>query len=45
MLVSKTANTNGDNPTWILEINGPFSGEYWEAAGTEVETLEKMKYW
>ena len=26
-------------------MNGPFDDEYWEAACTEVETLDKMKAW
>ena len=25
MLASKTSNTNGDNPTWIQVMNGPFA--------------------
>ena len=45
MLVSKTAHTNGDHHTWRQAMNGPFDGEYWEAAGIEVETLESMKAW
>ena len=45
MISAKTANTNGDNTTWIQSMNGPFAGQYWEADGTEVETLERMKAW
>ena len=45
ILAAKTANTNGENPTWRQAINGPFSGGYWETACTEVETLERMKAW
>ena len=26
-------------------MHGPFADEYWKAACTEVETLEKMKAW
>ena len=39
MLAAKKANTNGDNPTWIQAINAPLADEYWEASGTEVNTL------
>ena len=39
VLSDKTANTNGDNPTWGQAMNGSFSDEYLEAAGTDVETL------
>jgi hypothetical protein len=42
MLETKTANTSGDNPNWKQAMNGPFADEYWEAACTEVETLEKI---
>ena len=45
MLAAKTANTNDDNPTWRQAMNGPFADGYLEAAGTEVETLERMKAW
>ena len=45
IISAKTANTNGDNPTWIQAMNGPFDGEYWDSDGTEVETLERMKAW
>ena len=45
MVASKTANTNGDNPTWRQAMNGPFADEYWEAYGTDIETLERMKAW
>ena len=34
MLESKTANTDGENPTWRKEMNGPFADEYWEESGT-----------
>ena len=39
MLSSKTANTNGDNPTLRQAMNDPFAADYWEASGTKVETL------
>ena len=45
MLEAKTANTNSYNPTWRQAMNCSFADEYWEAAGTEVETLERMKAW
>ena len=45
MLESNTANTNGDNPTWRQEMNGPFSDEYWEETVTKIEILERMKAW
>ena len=45
ILASKTANTNSDNPTQRQAMNGPFSDEYWEAAGTQVDTLERIKAW
>ena len=45
MLSAKTANTNGDNPTWGQAIKGPFADDYWESSGTEVESLERMKAW
>ena len=45
MMLAKTFYTNGDNTTQRQAMNGPFAGEYWEAAGTEVETLERMKAW
>ena len=45
MLSVKTANTNGENTTWIQAINGPFDGENLEAAGTDIETLERIKAW
>ena len=28
ILVAKTDNTNGDNPTWRQAMNGPFNDEY-----------------
>ena len=43
MLSAKTDNTNGDNPNWIQATNGPFAGQYWEAAVAVVETMERMK--
>ena len=43
MLESNTANTNGDNPTWRQAMKGPFADDYWEAAGTKVKTLERIK--
>ena len=45
MLAAKTASTSGDNTNWKQAMNGLFADEYWEAACTEVETLERMKAW
>ena len=43
MLSAKPANTNGENTIWRQAMNVPFDGEYWEAAGIEVENMESMK--
>ena len=45
MLAAKTAASADDSPNWRQAMNGPFADEYWEAACTEVETLENMKAW
>ena len=45
MLAAKANKTDLDNPNWNQAMNGQFSEEYWEAACTEVQTLEKMDAW
>ena len=45
MLAAKSRGSDADNPNWNQAMNGPFADEYWEAACTEVETLEKMDAW
>ena len=45
VLATKIANSDGDNTNRRKAMNVPFSYEYWEADGTEVETLERMKAW
>ena len=44
-LKSKAAASGEDNPNWRQAMNGQFADEYWEAAVTEIETLEFMKEW
>ena len=34
-----------DNTNWRQAMNSQFADEYWEAAVTEIETLEFMKAW
>ena len=34
-----------DNPNWRQAMNVQFADKYWEAAVTEIETLEFMKSW
>ena len=44
-LKSKAAVSQEDNPNWLQAMNWQFADEYWEAAVTEVETLESMHAW
>ena len=44
-LKSKSAESVEDNPNWRQAMNGQFADEYWEAAVTEIDTLEFMKVW
>ena len=44
-LKTKAAASAEDNPNWRQAMNGKFADEYWEAAVTEIETLEFMKAW
>ena len=34
-----------DNTNWRQAMNVQFADKYWEAAVTEIETLEFMKLW
>ena len=34
-----------ENPNWRQAMNGQFADECWEAAVTEIETLESMHTW
>ena len=45
ILAAKANKTDWDNPNWNQAMNGQFSEEYWEAACTEVQTLEKIDAW
>ena len=45
VLKAKAAASAEDNPNWCQAMNGQFADEYWEAAVTEIETLEFMKAW
>ena len=42
-LKSKAAVSAEDDPNWLQARNGQIADEYWEAAVTEIETLEFMK--
>ena len=42
---SKSTASAEDNPNWRKATNGQFAEKYWEAAVTEIETLEFMKAW
>ena len=44
-LKAKSATSNADNTNWRQAMDGQFSDEYWEAAVTEIETLESMSAW
>ena len=44
-LKAKVAASGENNPNWRQAMNGQFADEYWEAAVTEIETLEFMKAW
>ena len=44
-LKAKAAASGEDNPNGRQSMNGQFADEYWEAAVTEIETLEFMKAW
>ena len=44
-LKAKAAASQEDNPNWRQDMNGQFADEYWEAAVTEIETLESMHAW
>ena len=44
-LKAKASAIAEDNPNWRQAMNGHFSDEYWEAAVTEIETLEFIKAW
>ena len=36
---------DADNPTWEEAMNGPHAEGFWDAAKTEIDTLERMKVW
>ena len=42
-LKAKLAAGSEDNPNWRQAMNGQFADEYWDAAVSEIETLESMK--
>ena len=42
---AKSAASKEDNKNWRQDMNGKFADEYWEAAVTEIETLESMHAW
>ena len=44
-LEAKADVSQEDNPNWRQAMNGQFADEYWEAAVTEIETLESMHAW
>ena len=44
-LKAKASASQENNPTWRQAMNGQFSDEYWEAAVTEIKTLESMHAW
>ena len=44
-LKAKASAREEDNPNWRQAMNGQFADEYWEAAVTEIDTLEFMKAW
>ena len=44
-LKAKAAASSEDNPNWRQAMNGQFADEYWDAAVSEIETLESMKAW
>ena len=39
---AKAAASQEDNSNWRQAMNGQFANEYWEAAVTDIETLESM---
>ena len=45
MFAAKTASTDGDTTSSKQVMNGPFAGEYWDAACVEVKTWEKANAW
>ena len=44
-LKDKAAASQEDNPNWRQSMNGQFADKNWEAAVTEIETLESMHAW
>ena len=42
---SKAAASQEYNPNWRQAMNIQFVNQYWEAAVTEIETLESMNAW
>ena len=44
-LKAKAAESSEENPNWRQEMNGQFADEYWDAAVSEIETLESIKAW
>ena len=42
---AKSAASLEDNPNWRQAMNGQFADEYWDAAVSEIKTLESMKEW
>ena len=45
LLMAKYTAIKEDKPNYWEATSGPFAGEYWKSAHTEIETLEKMEAW
>ena len=44
-LKAKAAASKEDNPNWWQAMKGQFADEFWDAAVTEIQTLEEMDAW